>query len=290
MIIAKLIGGLGNQMFQYAFGYRLAQLSNTEIKLDIAAFEKYKLHKVAIHHLNVNYNSLVIAENKVNRLTNEYGVRSLLKKAKLVSPKATIIKETTPGFRKELIRKYDEDVYLDGFWQSDKYFKGSEDEIRNHLMVITEPSAANQQMLFAIKNSNAVSVHIRRADYVTNANTLSFHGICSIEYYQQAAELIKSKVNNPVFFVFSDDIAWAKENINFNTQQFFADMNNADTNYEDLRLMYSCRHHIVANSSFSWWGAWLNPLQEKIVIAPRTWFSQPGLDASDIVPESWIRI
>jgi Glycosyl transferase family 11 len=290
MIIAKLIGGLGNQMFQYAFGYRLAQLSGTELKLDIASFQRYKLHKVAIHHLNVNYENLVIPRNKVNRLTNEYGLRFLLKKVRLVSPKVTIVGESTPGFTKELIRKYDGDVYLDGFWQSEKYFKGSENEIRNHLMVITEPSAANQQMLYAIKNSDAVSVHIRRADYVTNAHTLSYHGICSMQYYQQAAELIKSKVSNPVFFVFSDDIAWAKENINFNTQQFFADMNNADTNYEDLRLMYSCRHHIVANSSFSWWGAWLNPIREKIVIAPRNWFNQPELDASDIVPESWVRI
>jgi len=290
MIVAKLIGGLGNQMFQYAFGYRLAQLSGTELKLDIAAFEKYKLHKVAIHHLNVNYNSLLIGDRKVNRLTNEYGVRAMLKKAKLVKPKIKIIQETTPGFRKELVTNYTQDVYLDGFWQSEKYFKGAEDEIREHLMVITQPSPANQQMLSTIKKTNAISVHIRRADYVTNPHTLSFHGICSMEYYQKAADLVKSKVDNPVFFVFSDDIAWAKENINFNTEQFFADMNNADTNYEDLRLMYSCKHHIIANSSFSWWGAWLNPLKEKMVIAPRTWFSQQGLDAGDIVPESWIRI
>jgi len=290
MIVAKLIGGLGNQMFQYAFGSRLAQLSHTELKLDIAAFEKYKLHKVAIHHLNVNYNSLLIGESMVNRLTNEYGIRAILKKAKLVKPKIKIIQETTPGFRKELVTPYTQDVYLDGFWQSEKYFKGAEDEIREHLMVITEPSPANQQMLSTIKKTNAISVHIRRADYVTNPHTLSFHGICSMEYYQKAADLVKSKVDNPVFFIFSDDIAWAKENINFNTKQFFADMNNADTNYEDLRLMYSCKHHIIANSSFSWWGAWLNPLKEKMVIAPRTWFSQPGLDAGDIVPESWIRI
>jgi len=290
MIIAKLIGGLGNQMFQYAFGYNLAQLSGTGLKLDSAAFEKYKLHKVAIHHLNVNYNNLVIDEKVINNLTGEYGIKGILKKAKLVKPKIKIIKEETPGFRKELIKKYDEDVYLDGFWQSEKYFKGVENEIRKHLMVKTEPSPANRKMLSLIEKTNAISVHIRRADYVTNAKTLSFHGICSMEYYQKAAELIKSKVDNPGFFVFSDDIAWAKENINFNMQQQFADMNDADTNYEDLRLMYSCKHHIIANSSFSWWGAWLNPLKEKMVIAPQNWFSQPGLDARDIVPESWIRI
>jgi len=290
MIIAKLIGGLGNQMFQYAFGYNLSQLSGTELKLDSAAFEKYKLHKVAIHHLNVNYNNLVIDEQVINSLTSEYGIKGILKKAKLVKPKIKIIKEETPGFRKELLKKYHEDVYLDGFWQSEKYFKDVEDEIKKNLLVITEPSPANRQMLSVIEKTNAISVHIRRADYVTNAKTLSFHGICSMEYYQKAAELIKSKVDNPVFFVFSDDIGWAKQNINFNSQQYFADMNNADTNYEDLRLMYSCKHHIIANSSFSWWGAWLNRSKEKMVIAPQNWFSQPGLDVSDIVPESWIRI
>ena len=290
MIVAKLIGGLGNQMFQYAFGYQLARLNGAELKLDAAGFEKYKLHKPALQHLIPGYEQMVIDKNIINKKTHSYGIKGLLRQAGIVKPGIRIIKEETQTFRPELVTKYDEDVYLDGFWQSEKYFKHIEDEIRDHLRVITPPSAANQQLLSKIKNVTAISVHIRRADYVTNPKTLSFHGICSMDYYLQAADIIRAKVENPVFFIFSDDIQWAKDNIRLNAEQVFADINNADTNYEDLRLMYSCRHHIIANSSFSWWGAWLNPNKDKIVIGPEKWFNNPGFDSRDILPGSWTRI
>ncbi|MDP4263898.1 MAG: alpha-1,2-fucosyltransferase [Bacteroidota bacterium] len=290
MIVVKLIGGLGNQMFQYAFAYRLAKLSGTDLKMDIAGFEKYKLHKVAIHHLNVNYKQSVIDRQRVNKLIHAYGPARWLKKYGVLKPGIKIIKDKEQGFQEELISNYKEDIYLDGFWQSEKYFKPVESEIRDHLRVITPPSPANESILSKIKNSNAVSVHIRRADYVTNPATLAFHGICSMDYYKQATDIIKSKTPNPRFFIFSDDIEWAKQNIHFNAEQFFADINNADTNYEDLRLMYSCRHHVIANSSFSWWGAWMNPLGEKIVIAPGKWYNNPEFNNPDIIPGSWIRI
>jgi hypothetical protein len=290
MIIVKLIGGLGNQMFQYALGYHLAKISDTGLKMDIAGFEKYKLHKVAIHHLNIDYGNSVIDNKKINQLTNSYGVRGMLKSSGILKPRIKIIKEKAQDFEPGVISKYDEDVYIDGFWQSEKYFKPVEDEIRERLRVITPASVDNQQLLSKIQTCNAVSVHIRRADYVTNPKTLSFHGICSMDYYLEAARIIKSKISNPVFFIFSDDIEWAKKNIDFAAEQFFADINNADTNYEDLRLMYSCKHHIIANSSFSWWGAWLNPAKEKIVIAPQKWFNTPGLDSRDIIPDAWTRI
>jgi hypothetical protein len=290
MIIVQLIGGLGNQMFQYAIGYRLAKLSGTALKLDIAGFEKYKLHKVAIHHLNVDYKDLVIPKNEINKLVHSYGIKNWFKKYGILQPKIKIIKDKEQGYREEVIKKYNEDVYLEGFWQSEKYFKPVEDEIRKRLQVITPPSPANQQILSKIKSTNAVSVHIRRADYVTNPKTLAFHGACSMDYYKQATDIIKSKTSNPHFFIFSDDIEWAKQNIDFGTAQYFADINDADTNYEDLRLMYSCNHYVIANSSFSWWGAWLNPSKEKIVVAPQKWFNNPAFNGSDIVPDSWVKI
>lgn len=290
MIITKLIGGLGNQMFQYAIAYRLAKLSGTKLKMDIAGFEKYKLHKVAIHHLNTDFEHSVISKKNINELISRYGMRRWIKKTGILKPKIKIIKDKERGFQAELITHYNEDVYLDGFWQSEKYFSDVADEIRERLKVITPPSIPNQQLISKIKSTDAVSVHIRRADYVTNAATLSFHGVCTMDYYLQAANIIKSKISQPVFFIFSDDIEWAKENINFNTEQYFADLNNADTNYEDLRLMYSCSHHIVANSSFSWWGAWLNPGKEKIVIAPQKWYNNPEFNNDDIIPGTWTRI
>lgn len=290
MIITKLIGGLGNQLFQYAIAYRLAKLSGTEVKMDIAGFEKYKLHKVAIHHLHVNFEQSVIDKNSINKLIHGYGLRSLMKKYGLLKPRIRIIKDREKGFQQDLITQYREDIYLDGFWQTEKYFKPVENEIREKFRVRTPPSLANQQILAKINDTNAVSVHLRRADYITNPSTLSFHGVCSMDYYKKATDIIQSKLSDPYFFIFSDDIEWAKENIRFSDRQFFADINNADTNYEDLRLMFSCRHHIVANSSFSWWGAWLNPNKEKMVIAPAQWYSNPQFNNSDTIPEEWVKI
>jgi len=177
MIITKLIGGLGNQMFQYSAGYHIAKLSGTTLKMDAAGFEKYKLHKVAIHHLNVNYEQSVLSNKEANRITNSYGIRGLLKKYGLLHSKITTFAEDKPGFRAWMVKKYTEDVYLDGFWQSERYFKPSENEIRDRLQVITPPSETNKNFLDKINSANAVSVHIRRADYVTNNKPLSFHGI-----------------------------------------------------------------------------------------------------------------
>jgi hypothetical protein len=217
-------------------------------------------------------------------------------------------KLTSPfsGYRriKEAGLAYDEQVlaakgqlYLDGYWQSERYFVAAAEAIRRDFSFKTPPTAENQKLLDRIKATQAVSLHVRRGDFAHNQNTNAIHGVCSPAYYAQAVETIAKSVRNPLFFVFSDEIDWVKEAGFVTHPAVFVSHNQAANSWEDLRLMSQCRHHIIANSTFSWWGAWLNPDPAKIVIAPRHWFNpesawyqQHNVGANDIVPQTWLRI
>ena len=138
--------------------------------------------------------------------------------------------------------------------------------------------------------ASSVSVHVRRGDYVNDPKTNAYHGTCSLDYYKKAVEIIRNKVKDPVFFIFSDDAEWVKKNFNIDEQQVLVSEPEKLSLTEELKLMASCRHSVVANSSFSWWGAWLNNNNEKMVIAPQKWFADPLIDTSDLIPSAWIRI
>lgn len=148
----------------------------------------------------------------------------------------------------------------------------------------------NEQVAQNILSVNAVSLHVRRGDYVSNLTINQFHGTCSLEYYNQAIAQIAKKVETPHFFVFSDDPEWVKSNLKIDYSITIVDHNNADKNYEDIRLMSLCKHHIIANSSFSWWGAWLCRNPNKIVIAPLKWFNDKSINTTDLIPDGWIKI
>ncbi len=181
-------------------------------------------------------------------------------------------------------------MYLQGYWQSEKYFKDIEKIIRDDFTFSEEPDYQNKQMADTIKCCEAVSLHVRRGDYVSNPVTTEYHGICSEDYYRRAVREVERYCKNPQFFVFSDDPSWAKENLETGYPTTIIDFNGSEKDYEDLRLMSLCQHHIIANSSFSWWGAWLSWNPQKIVIAPKKWFNRPEINTQDLIPESWIRI
>jgi len=180
-------------------------------------------------------------------------------------------------------------IYLSGYWQSEKYFDDVSGIIREEFQLKNEPAGLNLELVRAMRGSQAVSLHVRRGDYVSNPIAASYHGVCSLEYYRTAIKLIEEKVANPKFYVFSDDIPWCKENLRFPQPATYVD-HNSDEPFEDLRLMSFCKHFIIANSSFSWWGAWLSRNQEKIVLAPKKWFLTREKDDRDQVPANWIRI
>ena len=181
--------------------------------------------------------------------------------------------------------------YFIGFWQSEKFFKNIEKIIRKEF-TLKNPLSNYANVVFEKIKSTPISasLHIRRGDYVLEPHTNAYHGVCGLDYYQKAYEELVKKINSPFeIFVFSDDIEWVKENLRLPGKMHFVSNPNIP-DYEEMFLMSCCTHNIIANSSFSWWGAWLNPNKNKIVIAPKQWFANKNEDAKDIVPESWIKI
>ncbi len=181
-------------------------------------------------------------------------------------------------------------TYIEGFFQTEKYFKKYEKEIREAFSFKVKPDKFNQYLIEQMGESNSVSVHIRRGDYVQKKRFQQVYATCSLDYYKRGVEYIASKFENPKLFVLSDDIQWAKANWDLPYETIFVDNNSGDKSYEDLRLMSNCKHNIIANSSFSWWGAWLNNNPEKIVIAPKKWFNDGRINQDDVIPETWIRL
>jgi len=285
MIIVNLYGGLGNQLFQYAAGRQLAEKNETVLKFDIDNFKRDKRRQYGLHHFNINENFCTAADKEI--INGKTVWRKLLNKTGLSSHKA-IYTEQSLSFDKNIFESGD-NTYLDGYWQSEKYFKPVEKIIRTECRVRELPSAINKNLADKIKSVNAVSIHVRRGDFVTNKEINAYHGVCDIDYYHRAIKLLTTELNDPYFFIFSDDIEWTKNNLSINNYPVEYIDHNISAEYEDLRLMYLCKHNITANSSFSWWGAWLNDFTGKKIIAPKKWFQPPVIN-KDIIPEGWITL
>ncbi len=259
--IIKIQGGLGNQMFQYAHG-RSEELSGKKIIFDNSFFTGNKLEKDTARNFKLN---------KFNIATNTE-----------FFPKSHLIFDIWTKIKRRL------GLNVDIYFQNEKYFINIADEIKKEFTLKKPLSDKAQEILDNIKNNNSTSLHIRRGDYINNKETNSFHGICGVDYYQKSMNMVKEKIFNPVFFIFSDDIVWAKENFIGSEFVFVSCPEIEDV--EEMILMSKCKHNIIANSSFSWWGAWLNNNPGKIVIAPKRWFNNKKANQNDIVPESWIKI
>jgi hypothetical protein len=289
MIIVRLIGGLGNQLFQYATARQLAFINNTQLKLDISGFETYKLHAYSLQNFKI-----------------QEGFATLEEVAKL-KPKGFLSKiilridarHRFPWRSWKIERHFHYDphvltlrgnIYLDGYWQSERYFKHIENIIRQELVVNTDLDSKNMATAQHIEATQSICLHIRRGDYASNPVTLQLHGVCSLEYYLAAANRIANGIDDPHFFIFSDDPVWAEKNLKLPYPYTLVSHNKADKNYEDLRLMSLCRHFIIANSTFSWWGAWLSSHPDKMVIAPAKWFNDPTINDYDLIPSSWLRL
>ena len=295
MVIVKLMGGMGNQMFQYAMGRRLALSCSTTLKLDLGWFENCKANSPRPYELHVfAVKEQIATEKEIGRIKNAENkgplglLMRLLRRADRTSSKRVVM-EKHFHFDPEVLRLPD-NVYVEGYWQSEKYFKDIADVIRREFMVAVKPDEKNRLMSELIGRTEAVSVHIRRGDYAANSVMYQFHGLCSLEYYRKAAGIVSSKTKSPHFFVFSDDPDWVKENVNLEQQMTLIDFNGGEKSYEDMRLMSLCKHHIIANSSFSWWGAWLCANPDKIVIAPSRWFRDESVNTADLIPAGWKRL
>jgi hypothetical protein len=286
MIIVRLYGGLGNQLFQYAVGRHLAYKHNTLLKLNVNTFKKYKLRSYSLGAFNICENYLSFCD-KITLLS----MRARHKLNKYIENDAynKVMVERSFRFDKNILLAPD-NVYLIGWFQSEKYFKDIEYIIKKEISVKYAQEGRNQELAELIKEQESVSIHIRRGDYVTNPSTYRIHGLCGLDYYLKCISYLEERLRSPYFYIFSDDIQWAKKNLKISSPMVFVDNNDASKNYEDLRLMSQCHHNIIANSSFSWWSAWLNNNPKKIVMAPKRWFATRQKDTRDLIPEGWICI
>lgn len=283
-VYVRIYGGLGNQMFQYACARALALRTGSDVVLDTRDFVAGPGQRPGLHHLN-------IADAKVPERdlppTKKQHLRYLLWRGLRLPPR--IVRQHGSAFDPKIIG-LPSNVWLHGYWQSERFFADFKEDIRRELSVKTPPDEANARVFDEIMITPSASLHIRRGDYVSDPKAHAVHGTCSLDYYEKAAGLIARKMGQePVFYVFSDEPDWAAANLRLPYKMRIVSQNGS-RNYEDLRLMSACRHHIVANSSFSWWGAWLNPSPEKLVIAPARWFADPAAIDADVVPDDWVRL
>ena len=288
MLVIACTSGLGNQMFQYA--YYLNQktfLQDKCIKFDITWFNKNKGHNgyelEKIFDVKIDYAELEdIREsgkpiNRIDKIKNKI----LFKRKPWYSP--------APNYAITYIPELcdHEEGYFLGFWQSEKYFKNVAEKIRKDFNFKVPLDARNLILKTDIEKNNSISMHIRRGDYLEPQNKL--FQVCTIDYYKNAINFIEQHVINPKYYIFSNDIPWCKENLKLQNA-VYVDWNTGADSYKDMQLMSYCKHNIIANSSFSWWGAWLNNNPDKIVCVPEKWFDLPDCETKDVCPDEWIRI
>jgi glycosyl transferase family 11 len=279
MIITRLHGRLGNQMFQYAAAAGLAARLQVPVGLDTRlATTRDEGVLTRVFDLDV------MASAPLPPLKSDGFLRYAV--WRLFGSAPRFQRERGLGYNTE-IETYENDTYLHGYWQSERYFLHIEDRIRQAFIFPDFSTAQNAEMAAQISESPAISLHVRRGDYLT----LGAHVLCDQAYYQAALALITDGLaQEPTVFVFSDDPKWAKDNLPLPYSKVVVDFNGPDTDFEDMRLMSLCQHNIIGNSSFSWWAAWLNTNPDKRVAGPSRWFGDPKLSNPDILPQNWLRI
>jgi len=276
-------------MFQYAAGLATARRLGVSYELDLTPFEgRYSLHKYGLAHLNIT--AAAAAREDIKKLRN----RRLKSLPKFMRPslekKRTHYRNLSLDFDPRVLSLPDP-VYLEGYFQSERYFKSIEREVRAEFAFRTPPSPENESFVDLIANSpNASAIHVRRGDYVSDAKTNARHGTCSPAYYRESMRVLLERVGRASAFVFSDDPDWAEENLDLGVPTCIVRHNPPEKGHEDLRLMTQCKHFIIANSSFSWWGAWLSISANKLVLGPERWMRDPNLNLNDVYPSEWIKV
>lgn len=285
-IIVRIIGGLGNQMFQYALARSLDERREEPVRIDITAFEQhydtwpYELDKLQIPEDMIADTStlqdiapnglidtgLIKAQNQLRRIIPDQG----LEVSRLPRGRRRIREAETAYFEfQPRVFEVPEDSYLIGYWQHPRYFDSIQEVLQQELQVATDFKGRNAEAVQEMGETSSASIHLRRGDYLDHPKAAS---VCTEDYYQRAVDRIKDVAGeDTVFYVFSDDIEWAKDNLDLDADLRFVDWNRDDDSHLDMFLMSHCDHNIIANSTFSWWGAWLNTNEDKTVIAPDPW-------------------
>lgn len=292
MIISRIDGGLGNQMFQYAYAYYLASKHNAPLMLDTGSYDAQPQHGYLLNHFNISASLLPNTEQ--HRLPRRYRSTSYKNTRTLVQrllPLSVLRrhKQTEFGFSSRHL-SVPNHCYLVGYWQSQKFFPGLREELLKQFQPREPISEVTQRVLDRIQSTNSVAVHVRRGDYVTNSEAAKIYCHLPTCYYTDAISDWAASQVQPEVFVFSNDIAWCQHELQLPYPVTFVDHNTNANAHEDMVLMSHAKCCVIANSTFSWWGAWLNQRDDCTIYAPDRWFQSGTLDGSDIVPENWQRL
>lgn len=294
MIIVKLYGGLGNQMFQYAIGRYLSLKHSTQLKFDIY-YQKTRtdFNPEDIEDLFRIYNLPVeIASNedirKICSLRNSFRIPFI---SHFILKTQNYFKEENIMFNPKILSVPD-NSYLDGYWQTEKYIIDIRKQLIKDFTLTEELTGNNMTTAESInRTENSVSIHIRGRDYLNNQATNSTHFVCDFNYYNSCIEYITQRFDNPYYFIFTDDPDWVKDGFPIKYPHTIIQNNQWNKNsHIDMHLMSLCKHNIVANSSFSWWAAWLNQNEKKTVLSPAKWYRNDIYNKNDVVPQQWIKI
>jgi len=293
MVIAQITGGLGNQLFQYAAAKALSIHHQVPLLLEVSSFYRTELPDLEVPRDFELFNFTGITEKIISpeELASLIDLKKTTVLPKMIMPayKKDIYTEPYYHFDKNFF-KSKKKVLLKGGWQSEKYFKSYEKEVRNNLHLKSALVERVIEKANALKIENSVAVHVRRGDYLRKKIIHEWHGVMEKDYYAKAFETLDSKTKNLKVYYFTDDTDWVSKNLLPLQRGEIVSGNIAQTHYEDLYLMSHCRNNLIANSSFSWWGAWLNEHTNKIVIAPKKWFGNGPKDTQDIIPEKWYKV
>jgi hypothetical protein len=282
MKIIKFLGGLGNQMFQYAL-YKTLQKKFPNVKADLHGYKNYPLHNG--FELEKIFNIKLKKTNKFTKdLYNKHNRKWMYRKLRrLLNLKNAYQEEKSLFAFDPSILTDTKSRYYWGYWQNLRYFDVIADDLRIDFQFKNKLTGANQQTLSEIQQTESIAIHVRRGDYLKDP---LLGGLCGPDYYQQAINHMLSKVDSTQFFIFSDDITWCQKHLPL-TQAKFISWNKGAESYIDMQLMSACQHNIIANSSFSWWAAWLNPNPSKIVVYPKKWVNDNQTLESMSTPENW---
>lgn len=283
-IIFRACGGLGNQLFQYAAARALALRSGADLAVDRGWYDAVapgitpRAWELARYPLP--FRDATPAERRLARLVTPHALRWL---GAMAGMRAVVESERTPLPPERVAGR----ACLVGYWQDERAFADARDTLRAELVPIAPPGAEDDGVLRAMRGAESVSVHVRRGDYVSDPAAAARHGTCPPAYYERAMARVAERVAKPTFFLFSDDPDWTAANLRVPWPHRHVSHNSPAAAVQDLRLMAACRHHVIANSSFSWWGAWLAEAPGSLVIAPERWFAGGG--GERIVPARWER-